>query len=45
MRDNLARLGLDVLDVVNLRIGGMDAPEPGSLAEQFGALAELRSRG
>jgi aryl-alcohol dehydrogenase-like predicted oxidoreductase len=34
-----------VLDVVNLRVGGFDSPEPGSIAEQFGALAELREQG
>src|SRR3954454_7533508 len=45
VHDNLLRLGLDVLDVVNLRVGGFDAPEPGSLAEQFEALAELREQG
>ena len=32
VHENLRHLGLDVLDVVNLRIGGFDWPEPGSLA-------------
>ena len=45
VHDNLRRLGLDVLDVLNLRVGGFDAPEPGSLAEQFEALAELQQQG
>ncbi|MFC0003822.1 aldo/keto reductase family oxidoreductase [Micromonospora siamensis] len=45
VHDNLRRLGLDALDVVNLRVGGMSSPEPGSIAEQFGTLAELRERG
>jgi aryl-alcohol dehydrogenase-like predicted oxidoreductase len=45
VHDNLRRLGLDVLDVVNLRVGGLDAPEPGSLAEQFEALAQLQQQG
>ena len=45
VHDNLRRLGLEVLDVVNLRVGGFDAPEPGSLAEQFEALAELQQQG
>lgn len=45
VHDNLRRLGLDALDVVNLRLGGFDAPEPGSLAPQFEALAELREQG
>ncbi len=31
--DNLTNLGLDVLDVVNLRVGGLDSPTPGSIAE------------
>jgi pyridoxine 4-dehydrogenase len=43
--DNLEHLGLDALDVVNLRVGGMHGPEPGSLAEPFSALAELRRQG
>ncbi|HVU92017.1 MAG TPA: oxidoreductase [Jatrophihabitans sp.] len=45
VHDNLDRLGLDVLDVVNLRVGGFDAPEPGSLAEQFSTLADLQQQG
>ncbi len=45
VHDNRRRLGLDVLDVVNLRVGGFDAPEPGSIAEQFTALAELQRQG
>ena len=45
VHDNLSNLGLDVLDVVNLRVGGLDRPEPGSIAEAFGALAEMRREG
>jgi aryl-alcohol dehydrogenase-like predicted oxidoreductase len=30
---------------VNLRVGGFDRPEAGSIAEQFEALAELRQQG
>jgi pyridoxine 4-dehydrogenase len=45
VHDNLRHLGLDVLDVVNLRVGGFDAPEPGSIAEQFTALVELQEHG
>ncbi|RKS72539.1 aryl-alcohol dehydrogenase-like predicted oxidoreductase [Motilibacter peucedani] len=45
VHENLQRLGLEALDVVNLRIGGVEGPEPGSLAEQFGALAELQQQG
>jgi aryl-alcohol dehydrogenase-like predicted oxidoreductase len=45
VRDNLRRLRLDVLDVVNLRVGSFDGPAPGSIAEPFGVLAELRKDG
>jgi aryl-alcohol dehydrogenase-like predicted oxidoreductase len=45
VHDNLARLGLDVLDVVNLRVGGLSGAEPGSLEEQFAALAALQQQG
>jgi pyridoxine 4-dehydrogenase len=45
VHDNLRRLGLDVLDVVNLRVGGFRQAEPGPIAEQFEALAELREQG
>jgi len=43
--DNLENLGLDALDVVNLRVGGFDRPEPGSLAEPFTTLAQLQQEG
>jgi aryl-alcohol dehydrogenase-like predicted oxidoreductase len=43
--DNLRNLGVDTLDVVNLRLGDLDTPNEDSVAEQFGALAELRERG
>ncbi|WGL53050.1 oxidoreductase [Nocardioides sp. BP30] len=45
VHDNLEHLGRDVIDVVNLRVGGLDAPEPGLIAEMFEALAELREQG
>jgi len=45
VHDNLGRLGLDALDVVNLRLGGVEGPEPGSIADKFEALAELRQQG
>ncbi|MCU1479583.1 MAG: aldo/keto reductase family oxidoreductase [Subtercola sp.] len=45
VHDNLTRLGLDTLDVVNLRVGGFDSPTPGSLAAPFEVLAELQSEG
>lgn len=45
VHDNLRNLGVDVLDVVNLRVGGFDRPEPGSITEPFTALAELQQQG
>jgi aryl-alcohol dehydrogenase-like predicted oxidoreductase len=42
---NLKRLRLDVIDVVNLRLGGFDAPEPGPVEEPFTALAEMQREG
>ena len=45
VHDNLTNLGLSVLDVVNLRVGGLNAPAPGSLAEPFSVLAELQQQG
>lgn len=45
VRDNLDHLGLDALDVVNLRVGGLDRPTPGSIAEPFSALAQLQQDG
>jgi aryl-alcohol dehydrogenase-like predicted oxidoreductase len=43
--DNLTNLGLDALDVVNLRVGGYNRPDPGSIAESFTALAQLQQEG
>jgi aryl-alcohol dehydrogenase-like predicted oxidoreductase len=45
VHDNLTNLGLSALDVVNLRVGGLDAPEPGSIAEPFSVLAEMQQEG
>lgn len=42
---NLRRLGLEALDVVNLRLGDANGPVPGSLADAFGALVELQRQG
>jgi pyridoxine 4-dehydrogenase len=42
---NLDNLGLEALDVVNLRLGDAAGPRPGSLAEAFGTLAELQEQG
>ncbi|BAL88074.1 putative aldo/keto reductase [Actinoplanes missouriensis 431] len=43
--DNLEALGLDTLDLVNLRLGDAQGPQPGSLAEAFETLADLRRQG
>jgi pyridoxine 4-dehydrogenase len=45
VHDNLRNLGLDHLDVVNLRVGGITEPAEGSIEEPLSALAELRWRG
>src|SRR5580698_161098 len=45
VHDNLRNLGLDHLDVVNLRVGGIAEPTEGSIEEPLTALAELKFRG
>ncbi|WP_215745657.1 aldo/keto reductase family oxidoreductase [Gluconobacter sp. P1C6_b] len=46
VHENLRNLGLDRLEVVNLRLmGDIFAPKEGSLAEPFSALAALREKG
>ncbi|WP_260961017.1 aldo/keto reductase family oxidoreductase [Pseudomonas citri] len=47
VHDNLRNLGVDVLDVVNLRVfwGTMEAPSEKSIEEPFTALAELQQQG
>jgi aryl-alcohol dehydrogenase-like predicted oxidoreductase len=45
VHSNLRNLGLDVLDVVNLRVGGMMAPTEGSIEEPLTVLAELKRQG
>jgi aryl-alcohol dehydrogenase-like predicted oxidoreductase len=45
VHDNLDHLGLDVLDVVNLRLPGFAEPVERSLAEPFEALAQLQQEG
>ena len=42
VHDNLRNLGLDALDVVNLRVGGMMEPSEGSIEEPLTVLAELK---
>ena len=46
VHDNLRNLGVDVLDVVNLRVmGNVHEPSEGSIEEQFTTLAELQRQG
>jgi aryl-alcohol dehydrogenase-like predicted oxidoreductase len=45
VHDNLDHLGVDVIDVVNLRMPGFAAPVERSLAEPFETLAELQQQG
>ncbi|WP_229070530.1 aldo/keto reductase family oxidoreductase [Actinoplanes sp. DH11] len=45
VRDNLETLGLDTLDLVNLRLGDAEGPQPGSLAEAFETLVDLQRQG
>lgn len=45
LHDNLRNLGLDTLDVVNLRVGGMMGPSEGSIGERLSVLAELKRQG
>ncbi|MET7861952.1 oxidoreductase [Micromonospora taraxaci] len=45
VQENLRHLGLDVLDVVNLRVGMSESTTDAPLGEQFAALAELRQQG
>ena len=42
---NLETLGVDVLDVVNLRLGDARGPRPGSVAEPLETLADLQRQG
>jgi len=45
VRDNLRNLGVETLDVVNLRVGGLERPSEGSIADQVAALVELKRKG
>jgi pyridoxine 4-dehydrogenase len=45
VHDNLRNLGLDALDVVNLRVGGFIEPVEGSIEEPLTVLAELKRQG
>jgi pyridoxine 4-dehydrogenase len=45
VHDNLRNLGLDILDVVNLRVGGISEPSEGSIEEPLTVLVELKREG
>ena len=46
VHDNLRNLGLDAIDIVNLRLpGAIHAPAAGSIEREFTALLELQRRG
>ena len=45
VHDNLRNLGLEAIDVVNLRLGGFSGPEDEPFEEPLTALAELKQQG
>ena len=45
VHENLRNLGLDKLDVVNLRVGGLLAPSEGSIEGPLTVLSELKRQG
>jgi pyridoxine 4-dehydrogenase len=45
VHDNLRNLGVETLDVVNLRVGGVMEPSEGSIEQPLTALAELKRQG
>jgi len=45
VHDNLRNLGLDTLDIVNLRVGGVMGPSDESIKEPLTVLAELKRQG
>jgi aryl-alcohol dehydrogenase-like predicted oxidoreductase len=45
VHDNLRNLGLDALDIVNLRVGGVQAPLEGPIEEPLTVLTELKQQG
>jgi aryl-alcohol dehydrogenase-like predicted oxidoreductase len=45
VHDNLGNLGLDLLEVVNLRVGAIAEPSNGSIEEPLMVLAELQQKG
>jgi len=45
VHDNLRNLGIDALDVVNLRVGGIMEPSEGSIEAPLSALVDLKRQG
>ena len=45
VHNNLRNLGLDTLDVVNLRVGGIMGPSEGSIEEPLTVLTDLKRQG
>jgi aryl-alcohol dehydrogenase-like predicted oxidoreductase len=45
VHSNLKHLGVEALDVVNLRVGGVETPTDDPLGEPFSAVAELHQEG
>ncbi|MDX6615469.1 MAG: pyridoxine 4-dehydrogenase [Solirubrobacterales bacterium] len=45
VHENIEHLGVEALDVVNLRVGPADVPADGPISEPFSALAELKQQG
>ncbi|WP_433207452.1 aldo/keto reductase family oxidoreductase [Nocardia sp. CA-107356] len=45
VHENLETLGLEALDLVNLRLGNAEGPQPESVAEAFETLVELQQQG
>ncbi|SDU71412.1 Aldo/keto reductase family protein [Gordonia westfalica] len=45
MHENLLALGVEALDLVNMRMGDAQGPQPGSIAEGMETLVELQQEG
>jgi aryl-alcohol dehydrogenase-like predicted oxidoreductase len=45
VHDNLKNLNVETLDVVNLRVGGIEKPSEGSIREPLSILADLKKQG
>lgn len=45
VHSNLENLGVESLDLVNLRLGDAEGPQPGSLAKAYETLVELQQQG